>query len=137
MTERGTRRLVGHVGVDAGMVLVVDPCYLSEWAHGHYDIPRHEAGLPARNSYERVARAMLDAPDRAAGVDFAGRGNPHLAVVSETGHGDGTYPVYAEYDDSFGRRVARLVVEFIADPCDEIEFEEDADADDPRWPTGV
>ena len=46
-----------------------------------------------------------------------------VGAVCSTGFGDGLYPVYVEYADegAWGRRVKRLVIEFIGDETEEAD----------------
>jgi hypothetical protein len=89
--------LCGQITVDAGCVILVDPCYV---------LPnRDRPGL----AYERAARLdepgepplIYDLPDVTSGI-----------LVS-TGYGDGVYDVFARYTEE--GRVAELRVVFIED----------------------
>lgn len=93
------RQLLGHVAVDTAMVMVVDPCYVLEG-----------------DDYELVCNAMER--NNWMGGQFLATGIAGTGVVTPTGLGDGSYPVYAEVEDygsHIGRRVTRLVVEFMED----------------------
>ena len=98
------RYLVGHCAVDSGQLLIVDPCYLDEWQAGEYDALRHDRQEQAQNDYERACRVTLD---HLVGLTLDG-----MAVVSSTGYGDGSYPVYATF---YRGRVARLEILFDGD----------------------
>ena len=71
------RRKIGSISVDSGQVMITDPCYV----------------LGDGGDYDKVCKVTLS-KERAGGVDV-GTGD---AVVSGTAYGDGTYPVYANYD---------------------------------------
>jgi hypothetical protein len=79
--------LIGHVGVDAGIVVVGDPCYLVA------------GGSPVDAQWQNVVAQVFD------------RSNPHRiegttavavegTIMTTTPRGDDTYPVYAELDDA-------------------------------------
>jgi len=87
------RELLGHVGVDSGQIIVVDPCYV----------------LGQDRRYDEVCRV---GEKGGGGVTFPTTDGPGTAqaVVSPTKMGDGIYPVYVERD-SRGRPL-RLIIEF-------------------------
>jgi hypothetical protein len=79
-------RLIGHVGVDAGIVVVGDPCYLVA------------GGAPVDPQWQDVVRQIFDPqnPQRVPGtsaVEIEG------TIMTTTPGGDDMYPVYAEVDD--------------------------------------
>ena len=87
---------IGKIGVDAGTVMVVDPCYMRDGAVPLSDI----------NS---IFADLGDAQTTQVGKE--------LAVAVRSGYGDGVYPVYAlmaspEETDGWGERVMGLVVDF-------------------------
>src|SRR4051812_46667979 len=87
-----TRRFLGNVEVDSGTLIVGDPMYvLPETARG-------KAGV----DYQ----AVIDAPDE---VVSALGGQP-VMLLGRFG-GDGSYPVFAEFDDD--GVMVRLTVEFV------------------------
>jgi hypothetical protein len=95
------RTLVGHVGVDSGQVMIVDPCYLDDYdpqSNEEWDPEKHKGTF----SYQGLCHKTLS--------DNVGQVN--LSVVSSSGYGDGYYPVYATFEDG---RVASLTVEFISE----------------------
>lgn len=98
-----TRAVIGHVGVDSGQIILVDPCYV-------------ENGL----NYSEVCKTTCS--DGKAGPWMNG-----AAVATSTGIGDGRYPVIVEYEDlpGWGRRVKSITVQFIEDEHDDdIDYEE-------------
>jgi len=119
MGERVNGRYkVGQVGVDAGMVMVGDPCYLDKFTDHEYDDAKVEAQKASGKydySYSGACAATLS--NNSAGQ--LGRGD---AVAVSSGYGDGVYPVYATYNHE--GRIVKLEVIFDADS------DEDADEDD-------
>lgn len=105
--------LIGHVAVDSGQVTIVDPCYFMPGRDGY------NSDALKGVFYEDVCAVTLSEP-RAG--QYGG-----LAVVSESGYGDGYYPVYADRDSS--GRIVRLTIEFDSDRCDGCH-EEDCVCDD-------
>jgi hypothetical protein len=84
---------VGVISVDSGHIVIHDVCY---------DLDLGDE----RTTYDEGLSHQLRCK-----MDRAGFG-----VSLMTGRGDGLYPVYAEYHDHktlFGRRIARIVIEFI------------------------
>jgi hypothetical protein len=80
-----TKKLLGHVAVDSGQLIIVDPCYLKAWKDGDYD--------KTDNHYGKTC-SITDNQDRGGEVTvspIAGNG-----VAFRTG-GDGGFPVYAHY----------------------------------------
>jgi hypothetical protein len=82
-----TRTLVGRVCIDSGMVAIVDPCNADQ----------------AWDQTEKMVE-----PDAPLAAEQLG-----LFVISQTGLGDGLYPVYIETADfgAWGERVARIIVD--------------------------
>jgi hypothetical protein len=102
-TKRKATRLIGEIGVDAGLCWIGDPCYIlhanpmpkaigKDWDE-FCDILNADGQYPARKQFH---------------YDL---GHAGLGVVVSTGYGDGVYPVYAEFGDE--GRIARVWVEFI------------------------
>src|SRR3990167_9812136 len=79
------RKLLGYCAVDSGQILLVDPCYLSEWVDGEYEGDNHYAIACHTTMGKDQGGEMLIS-------SIAGRG-----VVASSGLGDGNYPVYAHY----------------------------------------
>lgn len=87
---------VGKIGVDAGTVMVVDPCYMQDRAVPLIDIPS-------------IFDDLGDAQHTQVGNA--------LAVAVRSGYGDGVYNVYAimassKETDGWGERVMGLLVDF-------------------------
>lgn len=110
------RKLIGHIGVDAGLCWVGDPCYIL-----HTDTPPKAIGknwgdfCNGLTKYERGMEISLQ--HKSYNYD---NGHEGLGVVVGTGWGDGSYPVYAEFEHG---RVARITVDFM--PLEEDEEDED------------
>jgi hypothetical protein len=103
---------IGEIGVDAGLCWIGDPCYIL-----HKEQPPKAIG----NDWEEFCDILHkdDQYPTCKQFDYD-LGHAGLGVVVSTGYGDGTYPVYAEFNDE--GRVARVWVEFIGqdDESDEV-----------------
>lgn len=111
-------RLAGYCGVDAGLIMIGDPCYvigpnpsnvmLEDW--DTFIAWLHEEDPEFDPSDEPVNKQM---PFR-LGHDGAG-------VVFESGYGDGVYPVYIAIKDcdQWGKRIAEARIVFIDPEEDE------------------
>lgn len=98
--KNGTK-VIGYFGVDSGQVIIIDPCYLSDWKDGEA-FPENGK----ENSYSKSCKITLG-KDRGGEIlvaDIAGNG-----VVASTGLGDGNYPVVATYKDG---NIKELKIEF-------------------------
>jgi hypothetical protein len=113
--EESKRFLLGHVPVDSGQLLLVDPCYLKDWRGGPFNLD-----FKADNDYAKCCLASLS-------VKGGGPVFNELAVCFSTGWGDGMYPVYATKEDG---RIVRVEVDMAGEE-EETEFEEE-DLLDPR-----
>lgn len=103
--KRNPRKLVGHVGVDSGQVMICDPCYIdSSWKKKDWkdteDFKKKCVENTNKFNYLGACQATLS-------KELAGQFE--LAVASSSGWGDGEYPVYATYQ---GGRVKKLEVVF-------------------------
>lgn len=101
------RELVGHIGVDAGLCWIGDPCYI---LHTEDGVPRS------------LGRSWEEFCDTLEGMKTHKQfnydlGHEGLGVVVSTGDGDGCYPVYATINKD--GRVASVTVEFIGDEEEE------------------
>ena len=86
------RKLVGHVSVDSGQVILTDPCYVDEGFSYHELLRGWGARFGGDVEREHAIPGPLD-----------------LGVVVETAWGDGVYPVFIEVQEG---RVMRVTVEF-------------------------
>lgn len=91
--------VAGVIGVDAGIVLIGDPCY-AETEQRH----------PANRDWQDFCDAYDAAPDGIMQLNYD-MGHPGLGVVVPSGYGDGTYEV--EVRRTSDGRVAELRVVFI------------------------
>lgn len=153
--------LIGYVGVDSGQVMIVDPCYLSEWKDNEFEyrtgIRNKKTGreiscwdeveglgkinwatpLPEFDGKDMNALAedkenwekfniYPDAGDFSysgvCGVTCDDEGTGEIAiggsscVASQSGWGDGSYPVYAKRTED--GRIASLTIHFISEEED-------------------
>lgn len=119
--------LIGYVGVDSGQLMVVDPCYVSDFDHDSelgWNMPKdgnvNKDCVPtAAFSYSGACNATIS--EAGHGILVFGKKDPAefdpepcvpeegAAAVTETLYGDGTYPVYALYKDGEKRPRAILV----------------------------
>jgi len=90
---------VGDVGVDAGGILICDPCY----AVGD------EPQLP--HPWKAFCDAWFAAEEHGVAQFPFRRGHEGAAIVVQSGVGDGFYPVFVKRDKS--GRVAAVKVEFL------------------------
>lgn len=95
---------VGDVAVDAGVVMVGDPCYATDKKH-----PIHR--------WEKFCDLLgRDSENGVTGLKFA-HGGGGMGVVVTSGYGDGVYPVYVKHDDR--GVIAELKVVFVSDDEDD------------------
>ena len=98
-------RLLGHVGVDAGVLMVGDPCYFIG--------PDSTAQKAYPGGWEEFCEKQFagfaDNKEDVTQMDFA-RGHGGLGVVSGTAYGDGSYPVYGLFRVGGVRCLAMTVV---------------------------
>jgi len=111
-TKCKSRKLVGEIGVDAGLCWIGDPCYIL-----HKEQPPKAIG----GSWDEFCDILHDDDQYPTCKQLTyDLGHAGLGVVVSTGYGDGTYPVYAEFNDE--GRIAKVWVEFIdQDNNDEAE----------------
>lgn len=98
--KKPIRELIGHVGVDAGLMYIGDPCYeigsdASEKFAGTWSDFCNLLGSSEDNGILKLPYKL---------------GHEGKAVVVSSGYGDGTYPVYVERKDG---RIARVIVDFM------------------------
>lgn len=110
-------RKVGEISVDSGQIIIIDPCYLSSWKHGEFNVSRYQAEpiSESENSYDEACRVTLNS--------VCGEIHRDLGFASSTLYGDGVYNVYARFQ---GNRVAQLTIDF----TDEVETYIDDDGEE-------
>jgi hypothetical protein len=113
--DEKTLRLIGHVGVDSGQVMITDPCYLSDWKNDEFD----SSDAPLNYSYSGACAATLG---ENGGAEI---GSGTQGVASRTAHGDGCFPVFQIIGDD--GTVEGLFVDFagMTDPEDDALTDED------------
>ena len=95
--------LIGHVGVDAGLIYVGDPCYeLGSDTDGKF-VGTWSDFCDLLNDKNKGMK------DGVFKIPFP-LGHEGQAVVVSSGYGDGNYPVYVERKDG---RIARVIVDFM------------------------
>lgn len=98
-------KLVGHIGVDAGLCWIGDPCYI---------LHQEGEGLPSTlgKDWKEFCDAIHSASDKYPTMKSFNYelGHEGLGVCVSTGYGDGSYPVYAHLSEG---RVAGLFVDFM------------------------
>lgn len=108
--------LLGYCPVDSGQIILVDPCYVSEGFDYNEVCCSHTVmGEPRETRNDWSGHTYHDG---IGGPAIAGVGVLEKAgVVTNTGWGDGVYPVYADVENG---RVARVTIEFFTDDANEI-----------------
>tara|TARA_Y100001949_G_scaffold55972_1_gene47053 strand:- start:939 stop:1388 length:450 start_codon:yes stop_codon:yes gene_type:complete len=107
-------KLIGHVPVDSGQAILMDPCYATAGFGDNYN---GQDGKPTGGDYDAVCRVTVDG-DMAGPISLPASGHPNqeMGVAFSTGWGDGNYPVYAEFNAS--GRVMAVHIYFDEDPND-------------------
>lgn len=105
--ENGTK-LLGIIGVDAGICWIGDPCYIL-----------HKKGQDKKDLNKVIGKDWSGFCDKLHETDNAQfnypLGHAGLGVCFGGFGGDGTYGVYAEYRDSV---IARVFIDFAGDEDD-------------------
>jgi hypothetical protein len=98
MTKTNEWQRIGEVPVDTGRLVLLDPMNLDEVAH--YEADR-ELGAIEPMSYELITNEH----------DIA------VALILETGLGDGLYPIEARFEEAEGAvRIAEIRIRFLPHP---------------------
>lgn len=105
--ENGIKK-IGEVGVDSGQVIITDPCYLKGFQNDECGSDKEIKKMQESGEYPysyagACARTLSEEQGGEIGLGEQG-------VVSSSGFGDGSYPVYAEYSE--GRVKALRIVFF-------------------------
>jgi hypothetical protein len=94
----GKKELVGYITVDAGLVQIGDPCYLSK-----------DNGNPYENWSEFCAGLLKNEQNGVLNIDHA-NGSEGMAIAVNTAYGDGIFPVYVRRDKNGG--ITEMTVNF-------------------------
>lgn len=135
---------VGECGVDSGQIMIIDPCYISDYPEFHDDkgwdryckmlSPKDKNGKGVDNGFDQILQVESGIPKQLNknpdGYEQLGwmQGNWGEGVISQTAHGDGTYPVYADIDRDGS--VVSLRIDFEGNDDDEDDDEEDFEEND-------
>jgi hypothetical protein len=132
ITRKGFRtgfgRVVNYAGVDSGQMMIIDTDAISnwegrddeKWPFGTGAEPENRDGeFAGELSYFGACQATLSEDQHGILED--------LAVVSSSGFGDGSYPIYV-FEDTNGQ-VERIEVRFIEEEDDWDDDWEDEDED--------
>jgi hypothetical protein len=103
--------LIGGFAVDSGQAITGDPCYLDKWIPWNEETDKFETHTEHKGEYGYLGACNMTLENEYGELGLG------KAVVFNTGHGDGYYPVYATLDEN--GRVAEITVKFITDEDDE------------------
>jgi hypothetical protein len=99
MSRKLRKELIGHVGVDSGQLMIVDPCYVdSHWVKEEF------AGDHGSNTFSYNG-ACQTTVNRQFGELVIGMTS---AVVFSSGYGDGVYPVYGYFNED--NRIVKVTI---------------------------
>jgi hypothetical protein len=109
-----TQKIIGYVGVDAGMLMITDPSYVSNWVD-------NEMGDASDGHYSWAGAVATTHGSLQGGSLNYEKGHDGQGVVFRTGLGDGYYPVIGHYAklDSWGERIVKIEVIFLQEDTDE------------------
>lgn len=91
----------GYFSVDSGQAMVGDPCYLDGWKTNEGEEWNLE-GKIGQYSYQGASATTIEHSYGELGIG--------VAVVFNTGYGDGYYPVYVQMNED--GRVSKVVIDF-------------------------
>ena len=94
----------GMIAIDSGQAMIVDPVYLDEWVTNKNE-EWNLKGKEGEYSYFGATATTL--------ANDYGQLGVATAVVFNTGHGDGVYPVYVHKDDE--GKITKVVIDFIGE----------------------
>ena len=118
-----TEKLIGHIGVDSGQMMLCDPCYIdSIWEKKSTKDFNNLSAFEGEFNYLGACQSTIS--DKSSGILRNGVG-----AVCSTGWGDGSYPVYVTYE---GDRISEMRIVFMSDEeevdddiCDQCNASED------------
>jgi len=105
------KQLIGHIGVDSGLVMIGDPCYANY--EDHKDHPIHDWNEFCK-SLEFSSGPIMKSLDFTAGHEG-------LGVIVTSGCGDGMYPVTAETDKD--GTITSITIDFLCHVAEPNEYE--------------
>ena len=110
-------RLIGTIGVDAGLVWIGDPCYIM-----------HKDKLPKSigENWEDFCNILNGRDKKSFDYDA---GHEGLGVVTSTKHGDGSFNVIGFYESEMNDRPSCVMIDF-----DDVFFNEEDDCEVLRNP---
>ena len=101
--------LIGHIGVDAGLIYIGDPCYeVGSDTEGKFQGTWHDFCDLLNDEKKGMKNEVLKIPFPL--------GHEGQAIVVSSGYGDGTYPVYVERKNG---HIARVIVDFMSEEEDD------------------
>lgn len=110
-------RVVGHVDVDSGTIMVIDPCYVLPDKRTGWPEHLPDGGDPSswRYLHGDETSVYLSAVDSAWEKNSYGRGAGGFGewgngFITSTTHGDGSYPVVADFDSN--GRILQITIDF-------------------------
>ena len=107
LNNHGDWRLVGHFGVDAGLVWIGDPCYIL-----------HKTDKEKPKEIGKNWHDFCNKVNGSATSFNYDMGHEGLGVCMQTGYGDGTYPVYARFE---GNDPMQIFIDFSGEEFNEEE----------------
>jgi hypothetical protein len=96
---------IGYVGVDSGMLMVGDPCYLKEWELWNDKSEEYDESEKNIGKYGYLG-ACATVSNNQAGTLGEGK-----SVIFQSGLGDGVYSIYALYDED-NETIAQVIIDF-------------------------
>ena len=114
---------IGEVGIDSGQLMLCDPSSIgSQWSERDWDEIDVSLNEPSKESkfdgeFSYMGCCVSRQVEGLAGQLNYQKGHAGVGVVTNTGLGDGRYPVYAEISDrhGWGDRVVKIWVDFLGE----------------------
>jgi len=105
--------LIGGFAVDSGQAIIGDPCYLDDWKPWNSEVDNFDDHAQHKGEYGYLGACNMTLENKFGELGFG------QAVVFNTGHGDGYYPVYANVDES--GIITEITIKFISDEDEDDE----------------